>query len=52
MELFRYSSNAWGQEVLQGMSWDLLPVFFAVGLALCVAHSLYMWLVARNKNER
>ena len=51
MELLRYSSNAWGQEVLQGMSWDLLPVFFTAGFAMCGLHALYMWLVARNKKD-
>ena len=50
MEVFRYSSNAWGQEVLQGMSWDLLPAFFAAGVAIIVLHALFMWLAA-NKTE-
>ena len=28
MEIFRITRNAWGQETLEGMSWDLLPVAF------------------------
>ncbi len=33
MEIFRITRNAWGQETLEGMSWDLLPVAFGLGLA-------------------
>ena len=46
MELLRVSRNVWGQEILQGMSWDLLPVFFGAGVAFIAAHMLYRWLLA------
>lgn len=46
MELFRVSRDVWGREILQGMSWDLLPVFFGVGAVLILAHLLYRWLLA------
>jgi hypothetical protein len=46
MELFRVSRNVWGQEVLQGMSWDLLWVFFGAGFAIVVLHALYRLLLA------
>jgi hypothetical protein len=49
LELIRYSSNAWGQEVVEGVSWDLLPVFFLLGVAFIVIHSLSMWLLARKR---
>ena len=49
MELFRYSSNAWGQQVLEGMSWDLLAVFFGAGVVLVILHALYAWLIAPRK---
>ena len=45
MEFFRVSRNVWGQESIQGMSWDLLPVFFWVGVLLIVSHAIYCWLV-------
>lgn len=51
MELFRVSRNVWGQEILQGMSWDLLPVFFGLGAAFIVGHMLYRWLLAPNKSK-
>ena len=43
MEIVRYSSNAWGQRVLEGVSWDLLPMFFGLALAFILGHSIYMW---------
>lgn len=46
MEIFRYSRNVYGQETLQGMSWDLLWIFFALGAAIIVVHAAYRWLLA------
>ena len=46
MEVFRVSRDVWGQEILQGLSWDLLPLFFGLGVALIVCHLLYRWLAA------
>ncbi len=46
MDLFRTSRDVWGQEVLQGMSWDLIPIFFGAGAVLIVGHLLYRWLLA------
>jgi len=41
MELFRFSRSIYGQQVLIGASWDLLPWFFAAGLAFIVIHALF-----------
>jgi hypothetical protein len=41
MELVRISRNVYGQEVLEGASWDLLPVFAGVAVAIVLAHALY-----------
>ena len=50
MEIFRVSRNVWGQEILQGMSWDLLPLFFGIGVAFVVLHMLYrLLLVPKQK---
>ena len=46
MEVLRVSRDVWGREVLQGMSWDMLGVFFAAGVAVIVLHALYRWLLA------
>ncbi len=40
MELFRVSKNVWGQEMLLGMSWDLLWVPVATAFAVIVVHQL------------
>ena len=49
MELFRITRNAWGQETLEGMSWDLLPVAFGLGLAFIVGHLI--WRAVRRKRH-
>lgn len=49
MELFRYSRNVYGQETLQGMSWDLLWVFFVLGAAIIVFHALYRRFLAPKR---
>jgi len=41
MELFRVQRSIYGQQILVGASWDLLPWFFAAGVAFIVAHALY-----------
>ncbi len=44
------SRDVWGREVLQGMSWDLLPVFFFAGLAFIVLHAVYSALLSRRRD--
>ena len=42
MEFLEYKSNAWGQEVLEGVSWDLVWVFAGAGLMVVVVHAAYV----------
>lgn len=49
MEFFRVSRNVWGQESVQGMSWDLLPVFFWAGVLVIVGHAIYCRLIAGKR---
>ena len=49
METFRITRNAWGQETLEGMSWDLLPVAFGLGLAIIIGH--LVWRAVRRKGS-
>jgi hypothetical protein len=51
MELLRVSRDVYGREVLQGVSWDLLPVFFWAGIAFVCAHALYSWLLAPKRGR-
>ncbi|HUK01293.1 MAG TPA: hypothetical protein VLW26_03345 [Steroidobacteraceae bacterium] len=47
MHFLRFTHNVWGQEVMEGISWDLLPVAIGIGLAVIVGHALYR--VVRKK---
>jgi hypothetical protein len=51
MDLLRTDVSPWGQEVLLGISWDLLPVFVGAGALLIVAHALFkaLWEPAVRK---
>jgi hypothetical protein len=46
VELFRVSRDIYGREVLQGMSWDLLWVFFGAACVLIAGHALYRLILA------
>jgi len=41
VDILRISRDIYGREVLQGMSWDLIPVFFTLGCAVIIGHALY-----------
>jgi len=48
-ELLRVSRDVYGREVLEGMSWDLIPVFFGLGVAIIVGHLVWRrWLAPRS----
>jgi hypothetical protein len=47
MEFVRVSRDVYGQEVLEGISWDLLPVALGIGLAVIIGHAI--WRVIRGK---
>jgi hypothetical protein len=52
MSFLRYSRDMYGQEVLLGVSWDLLPIFFGVALAFILSHLTYRLLIdAKKKNN-
>jgi hypothetical protein len=46
VEFFRRSRDVYGREVLEGMSWDWLWVFFGLGLAIILVHALYRFFFA------
>lgn len=50
MEFLRYSRDVYGQTTLEGISWDLLPVFFYGALAVIVVH-LVVTTVTRMKKK-
>jgi hypothetical protein len=50
MELVRITRNAWGQETLEGISWDLLPAAVAVGAAIIIGHLVWRALGKRRRS--
>jgi hypothetical protein len=38
MDILRYGHDAWGQVVVNGLSWGLLPVAVGAGAAVIVVH--------------
>jgi hypothetical protein len=46
VDILRISRDVYGRETLQGMSWDLIPVFFWLACALIAGHALYRALLA------
>jgi hypothetical protein len=44
MQLLRYSHDAWGQEVLEGVSFDLVWWFAGAALAFILIHLVHHWL--------
>ena len=41
MEIFRVARDVYGQETLEGISWDLLPVAIGIGIAVIIGHAVY-----------
>jgi hypothetical protein len=51
VEYLRVTKDQWGQEVLQGVSWDLLGVFFGIAVAFIAGHALFAWLMMRKRRK-
>ncbi len=49
VEIVRYKRDVWGEEVILGVSWDLLWVVAVAALVLLVAHAAVMAFLARKK---
>lgn len=43
MEIFRRAANPWSQEVLIGISWDVMWAAAWAGLAFVVFHAVFVW---------
>lgn len=41
MQLLRVARNPWGQEIVLGVSWELLWLFTLAGALFIVSHALY-----------
>ena len=50
MQLVRVSTDVWGRQVLEGISWDLLPVAVGIGALVIVCHAIYRLVRRRRKS--
>lgn len=48
MEILETRSNAWGQEVLEGVNLELVTIFFVAGAVLIVLHAVISAWRKRN----
>lgn len=51
MSIFRYTSNAWGEKTLEGISWDLLWLFIGVSLTAITIHFFYKLIMNKKIKE-
>ena len=49
MELFRYSRDAWGQQTLEGISWDLFWVVIGIAAVSIVGHMIFKAVSGKKK---
>ncbi len=49
MEIIRYRHDVWGEEVILGVSWDLLWVVAVAAFLLLAAHAIFMAALAKKK---
>jgi hypothetical protein len=48
VHILRHGHDSYGQAVVNGVSWDLLPVAFWAGIAVIVAHLIYRAFARRG----
>ena len=51
-EIVRYKRDVWGEEVILGVSWDLLWVVATAVLVLLAAHAIIMAALANKKMDK
>ena len=51
LELLRTTKNVWGQEMLIGVSWDLLWVPVAAAAAFIVLHQLFRLVKSKRSTN-
>jgi hypothetical protein len=51
VQILRYGHDSYGESVVNGVSWDLLPVAFWAGVAVIVAHLIYRMLRGRGARK-
>jgi hypothetical protein len=52
VDILRYGHDSYGEPVVNGISWDLLPVAFWAGIAVIVAHLIWRAVSRRGARRR
>lgn len=52
MDIFRYGHDAWGRELIDGASWDLLCLAVGVGLVVVIGHAIYRLFSGATRRNR
>lgn len=50
MSILRYGHDTYGEPVINGLAWELLPVAFWAGVAVIVAH--LVWRAVKGTQRR
>ena len=48
MDLVRHGHDSFDADIINGVSWDLLPVAFWAGVAVIVGHLIYRAIARRR----
>lgn len=48
MQILRYGHDTYGERLVNGVSWDLLPVAFWAGVAVIVIHLVWRAVSRRS----
>ena len=49
MELFRYSSDVYGQQILEGVSWDLFYIVVGLAAVAILGHLIFKLVSGKKK---
>ncbi len=52
MDILRYGHDAYGERIINGASWDLLPLAFWAGIAVIVVHLAWRAFSRRQLRRR
>jgi hypothetical protein len=51
MDILRYGHDSYGERLVNGVSWDLLPVAFWAGIAVIVIHLIWRAVTRRSASR-
>ncbi|MEP7311967.1 MAG: hypothetical protein ABI859_05255 [Pseudomonadota bacterium] len=51
MEFLRYGHDAWGRELINGVSWDLLALAAGAGAVVVIGHFIYRLISGTSRRN-